>query len=184
MCVLTEKNFVLSLRNLALLLSQLCYSETNCFLTLHSLAEMKSNYVEVSPLSLVDIPKFYSSLWIVYWAVRDRVLQCRKIALWQLASSFGLDDWLQFILWHLPFHRTGHCWFAPFSWACWDCRAHLSFSYWQMVRPRIPSDFEVYELSIPWTVSCSMAKSNVSVLVWTLHGGFLTQKSFSSHISS
>jgi len=42
MCVLTEKNFVLSLRNLALLFSQLCYSGTNCFLTLHSLAEMES----------------------------------------------------------------------------------------------------------------------------------------------
>jgi hypothetical protein len=62
MCVLTEKNFDLSLRNLTLLLSQLCYSGTNCFLALDSLAEMESNYVEVSPLSVVDIPTFQTSL--------------------------------------------------------------------------------------------------------------------------
>lgn len=63
MCVLTEKRkkIVLSLRNLALLLSQLCYSGTNCILTLHSLAEMESNYVEVSPFSVVDIPTFQTS---------------------------------------------------------------------------------------------------------------------------
>jgi len=62
MCVLTEKNFDLSLRNLTLLLSQLCYSGTNCFLALDSLAEMESDYVEVSPLSVVDIPTFQTSL--------------------------------------------------------------------------------------------------------------------------
>jgi len=50
-CAYRKKNFDLSLRNLTLLLSQLCYSGTNCFLALDSLAEMESNYVEVNPLS-------------------------------------------------------------------------------------------------------------------------------------